>query len=233
MENKQTMEVEASVKNGVVRMVLSLVAIGLELLVFFLILTQLSAIDTWLNVVIRVLALVLVLIIYNRNTCSNMKMPWIILILMFPVFGTCMYLIVGLNGSTKQMRKRYEVVDAELLPRLHDEAAEAESNAALERLKAEKPQWATLSKYLIDKSGYPLYQNSDIEYYDDATKGLEAQKEELRKAEKFIFMEYHAIEDAESWHGLQEILEDRVKAGVDVRVFYDDMGSIVLENGCT
>ena len=230
MENNQTMEVQASVRNGVFRMVLSLIAIGLELAVFFLILTQLEQYATWLNVAIRVLALILVLIIYNRNICSNMKMPWIILILMFPVFGTCMYLIVGLNASTKQMRKRYEVVDAELLPLLRDEAAEAASKAAYERLKADKPRWATLSKYLIDKSGYPLYQNSDITYYDDAAKGLEAQKEELHKAEKFIFMEYHAIEDAESWHGLQDILAERVRAGVEVRVFYDDMGSIGFIN---
>ncbi len=46
------------------------------------------------------------------------------------------------------------------------------------------------------------------------------------KAQKFIFMEYHAIEDAEAWHKIQDVLEERVKAGVEVRVFYDDMGSI-------
>lgn len=39
-------------------------------------------------------------------------------------------------------------------------------------------------------------------------------------------MEYHAIEDAESWQSIQEILEERAAAGVEVRVFYDDMGSI-------
>jgi cardiolipin synthase len=39
-------------------------------------------------------------------------------------------------------------------------------------------------------------------------------------------MEYHAIEDAESWHGIQDILEEKVREGVEVRVFYDDMGSI-------
>ena len=45
-------------------------------------------------------------------------------------------------------------------------------------------------------------------------------------AKEFIFMEYHAIEDAESWHSIQDILEQKVKEGVEVRVFYDDMGSI-------
>jgi len=43
-------------------------------------------------------------------------------------------------------------------------------------------------------------------------------------------MEYHAIENAESWQGIQEILEERAKAGADVRVFYDDMGSIGFIN---
>ena len=82
----------------------------------------------------------------------------------------------------------------------------------------------------LEKNADPLYDDTAITYYDDAAKGIEAQKEELRKAEHFIFMEYHAIEDAESWHAIQDILEERVRAGVEVRVFYDDMGSIGFVN---
>ena len=43
-------------------------------------------------------------------------------------------------------------------------------------------------------------------------------------------MEYHAIEDAECWHEIRDILADRVKNGVEVRVFYDDMGSLGFIN---
>lgn len=71
-----------------------------------------------------------------------------------------------------------------------------------------------------------LSENTDVTYYDEAIKGLDAQLEDLSKAEKFIFMEYHAIEDEEAWQRIQTVLEDRVKAGVEVRIFYDDMGSI-------
>ena len=53
---------------------------------------------------------------------------------------------------------------------------------------------------------------------------------DLAKAEHFIFMEYHAIEDADAWQRIQHVLEERVKAGVEVRVFYDDMGSIGFIN---
>ena len=87
--------------------------------------------------------------------------------------------------------------------------------------------------FLIDiqkNASYPVYQNTDVIYYDEAVKGLEAQLADLAKAEKFIFMEYHAIEDAQAWHKIQRVLEDRVKAGVEVRVFYDDMGSIGFIN---
>ena len=49
-----------------------------------------------------------------------------------------------------------------------------------------------------------LHQNTDIVYFDEAVKGLEAQLKDLEKAQKFIFMEYHAIADAEAWHKIQE-----------------------------
>ncbi|MGN0975867.1 MAG: phosphatidylserine/phosphatidylglycerophosphate/cardiolipin synthase family protein, partial [Gemmiger sp.] len=65
-----------------------------------------------------------------------------------------------------------------------------------------------------------------LTYYGDTNEALDAQKEALRTAERFIFMEYHAIEDSEAWRGLEEILVKKAAEGVDVRVFYDDMGSI-------
>ena len=65
---------------------------------------------------------------------------------------------------------------------------------------------------------------------DKATTMGHIKREDLAKAEHFIFMEYHAIEDAEAWQRIQQVLEERVNAGVEVRVFYDDMGSIGFIN---
>ncbi len=217
---EKTIEKEASVKNGVTRMVLSLIIIAIEVIFIILQFTKLSQHAVWIEAMMRILALFLVLLIYSRPGTSSTKMPWIILILLAPILGLGLYLIVGLNGGTKVMRRRYKLVDDELLPLLKTEGA------ASRALAGESDRWATVSNYIARNSGYPLYNNTDIVYYDDAAKGLEAQKAALRRAEKFIFMEYHAIEDRESWHGLQEILEERVRAGVEVRVFYDDMGSI-------
>ena len=215
-----TMEKEASVKNGVVRMILSVILIAVQVGFIILQFTKLSRYASWIGAAMWVAAMLLALYIYSKPGTSSTKMPWIILILLAPIFGLGLYLIVGLNGGTKMMRERYQAVDKELLPLLEKD------DGAAEALAARSERWGTVSRYLARNSGYPVYDDTDIVYYDDAAKGLEAQKEALRRAEKFIFMEYHAIEDKESWHGLQEILEERVRAGVEVRVFYDDMGSI-------
>ena len=122
------------------------------------------------------------------------------------------------------MRERYAEIDSKLLPMLPD------NQECLSRIKEKIPKAGNIASYIQRNSWYPIYQNTDIKYFDEAVKGLEAQLEELAKAQKFIFMEYHAIEDAEAWHKIQDVLEERVKAGVEVRVFYDDMGSIGFIN---
>ena len=67
-------------------------------------------------------------------------------------------------------------------------------------------------------------------FLEETCEALEAQKTALRSAEKFIFMEYHAIEDASAWQELEDILAERAAHGVEVRVFYDDVGSIGFIN---
>ena len=49
--------------------------------------------------------------------------------------------------------------------------------------------------------------------------------EDLKKAEKFIFMEYFIVEPGKMWSSIVDILEQKVKEGLDVRVLYDDLGS--------
>lgn len=219
-----TLEQKAGNKNGVKRLVFVVLSLVLEFLLILSVFLWLNEYAEWIAIFTRVLAAILVLLIYNQNKTSAMKMPWIILIMTLPIFGIALYLLIGLSISTKKMREQYREVDRIIFPLLPD------NQEVADRLKAEDKRIYNIARYIHDHSHYPIYDNTDIVYYDDAADGLEAQKEELAKAEKFIFMEYHAIENAESWHGIQEILEDRVRAGVEVRVFYDDMGSIGFIN---
>ena len=219
LENKETTQ------NGVKRLVFCFIAILLQLGFFILLFTTLNDYAPVIDIVTRVAAFFLVLVLYGQShSTSALKTPWIILILTVPVLGIVLFCLIGLNGSTRAMKRRYREIDDclfHLLPKNADE---------LKTLKEINPKAGAISSYLAVHSKYPLYQNTKVEYFDEAIKGLNAQLQDLKGAQKFIFMEYHAIEDDKAWKMIEEILVDRVRAGVLVRVFYDDIGSIGFVN---
>ena len=218
--NEQTFEGKAKTKNGARRLVFAGISIIIEILLILLSFNMLSDSYEWIAAGTRLLSLVIVLGLYSQKKTSSMKTPWIILILLLPIAGTVLYLMIGLSGTTRVMRQRYKKIDAELLPYLPDNAD------VLETLGQKDPAAHSIASYISVFAPYPLYRNTDVSYYPDAADGLEAQLAEMRRAKRFIFMEYHAIENAESWQRIQKVLEERVRAGVEVRVFYDDLGSI-------
>ena len=219
-----TVEGRAKTKNGVTRLVFSVICILLEVIFIILMFTKLNRYAEAVTLLTRVVGVIVILNMYASPVTSTIKVPWILLILMFPIMGLGLYLLVGLNGGTEKMRRRYQKIDEQLLPLL------PENRKIQEKLLQKIPRAGNISSYIHRNAGYPMYQNTNVTYFDEAAKGLEAQLQDLAKAEQFIFMEYHAIEDAEAWHRIQQVLEDRVKAGVEVRVFYDDMGSIGFIN---
>lgn len=222
-------ESKTAVKNSIGRLAFCALAILLEVVFVAMLFTKLNRYASWIQSCTYLVGGLLVLAIYAQHKTSSMKTPWIILILIFPVLGVLLYFLVGLNGGTWAMRKRYEEIDGKLYPVLTEGETGRHAQAAMLALEKQDVQLANVSAYLLRNSKYPVYQNTELRYFC-AEEGLEAQKQALRQAKHFIFMEYHAIEDAEAWHGIQEILEERAGAGVEIRVFYDDMGSISFIN---
>ena len=152
------------------------------------------------------------------------KQVWIVIILAFPVLGVILYAMFRLFTPTKAMGKRQAAIDEELFLHLKPDAAVAE------RLQAEDQRAFNQCNYLRRYGYFPVYDDTRTSYYADTTDALAAMKEELAKAKSFIFMEYLAIEDAEAFGELLEIMAQKAKEGVEVRVFYDDFGSFTFIN---
>ncbi|MCR5417231.1 MAG: cardiolipin synthase [Pseudobutyrivibrio sp.] len=221
-----TYEKKASIKNGVGRMIFSLLVFMLEVIFIILIFSKLNEYAVWINAVTRVVALLLVLVLYGGNLNSSMKMPWIVLILFAPIVGVGIYLVVGLNSKPYKMRIRYAKINEALKPLLNKEDIKTKSKNAFENLKKTSKGLASISNYIYRNSGYPVYNDSDIKYFQSAKEGLEAQISAMESAQKYIFFEYHAIEDDKAWDKVFQVMKRKASEGVEVRVFYDDMGSI-------
>lgn len=211
---------EKSIKNSVGRMIFVGVSLLLQVAWLLIMALRLNEYSVYISIFTSVLTLIIVLRLYNTRIPMGFKLLWIMTILAFPVLGLSLYLLLGRSDITKGMRIRLEKIDAGLAHWLFQD------EKVLETLKKEDISVANQMNYVSHYAKFPVYQNTDVEFYKAASDGLEEQLKELAKAEKFIFMEYHAIEDAVSFGRVKSILAEKAKQGVDVRVLYDDVGSI-------
>ena len=219
-----TEEKREAIPNSVSRMLLAGIGVLLQVLWIFWLALKLNDYSTAIQVCTSVLTFLITLRIYGLHINSAYKISWIILILLFPIFGLTIYLLFGRSGAVSVMRRRFGE-NMTMLCRYHAPILQ-------QRRALPYPDRITRNhaRYLQDRAGYPAYDNTDVTFYGDTCEALEAQKTALRSAEKFIFMEYHAIEDASAWQELEDILAERAAHGVEVRVFYDDVGSIGFIN---
>ncbi|MBB5182341.1 cardiolipin synthase [Catenisphaera adipataccumulans] len=217
-------EQKTSVRNSVLRLVLVAIAIVLQVTYIINFFNAFVYHTTEVQLAITFFSALVALWIYGKDANSQFKMPWIILIMAFPIVGLVMYALMGRANSNHRMRVRYEKIDARLDPMYHQDPD------VLTQMEQEDIAAANQSRLIWEQGGYPVYQNTQMEYYDNAADGFEAQKQALRKAEHFIFMEYHAIEDKESFAGMKSILYEKAAQGVEVRILYDDVGSIGFLN---
>lgn len=194
------------------------VAVAVQVIFLTILANSFSALATWIEITLKVLSLILVLIIYSREQSSAFKMLWIMILMLFPVFGLLFYAMVGLNLTPKTMRRRFEVVDEELKPLIPDQSQ------VLDRMKREDPEAASVSVYLTDYADAPVFRNSRVEYYSDTVEALQAQIEAFRRAEQFIFIESHCIEDKVAWSWVEPVLFEKAAEGVEIRLIYDDIG---------
>lgn len=210
--------------NGIFRLLF--VGISLLLQVGWIIVTFLkwNAYSTVISLLSSVVALVVVLRLYSKHTNSAFKMPWIMLIMALPVMGLSLYMLVGLDGFTGIIRKRIQQVREQLRPALVQE------ETILTALHETDPSTACQCGYLQEYTNSPVYRDTRAVYYAEAVDAWETMKADLAAAEHFIFMEYFIVEDAEGFAPILDILTQKVAQGVEVRLLYDDIGSVGYVN---
>ena len=210
--------------NSILRIVFVAVSLLFQVVWILALVLRLNAYSVWLSLLTRFLALAVVLRLAAKHTESAMKLPWIILIMAFPVMGISLYLLMVGFGDLGKAGKRLRRIRQSLYPQLGQD--EQTMHHA-----AEHPQpLAGISQYLWQNAHSPVYENTAVTYYAQAKDAFEALKTELSKAEHFIFMEYFILSDTSAFREILQILADKVKQGVEVRLMYDDVGSIGLVN---
>ena len=258
---------------------LVIIALG-EIVLYCNLFKWLTTSFVFIEIVLHILSILIVLNIVRTSRHLSSDLMWIILIMLFPVFGTFVYVLMLLSllfGKTfrniiKEQKKAssYYIQDESIIDEIRNDNLDYVSqlaflhkegfpfyrntdfeyyapcengfNVMLEEQKKASSYYIQ-DESIIDeirndnldyvsqlaflhKEGFPFYRNTDFEYYAPCENGFNVMLEELKKAENYIFMEYFIVEEGFMFNSILSILEEKVKQGVEVRIMYDDMGSL-------
>ena len=144
----------------------------------------------------------------------------IVFILIFPIFGITVFILWGGGRIYPRIRKRMKLCESKYLKYLENEK---EVN---DRLKYYDIMHSRQADYLINESGYPLYDRTSVEYLSPGEKFLPRLLEELEQARDYIFIEFFILAEGIMWDQIHDILKKKVKQGVEIKIIFDDFGSI-------
>lgn len=182
-------------------------------------LNQYIAYFSW---IMAVFTLLMIVYLFNCEMDATAKLTWMFMIALFPLPTACFLSFTQTNAGHHKIKKRVEeLIDS-------TKGAIAQSEDVICEVKADGSGVAALSEYLNRGGCFPLFNQTDVTYFPLGEEKFAAMLEELKKAEKYIFMEYFIIEEGYMWGRILEVLVEKAKAGVDVRVMYDGMCEVSL-----
>ena len=194
-----------------------LILLQAAVLIYFIAST--SAASEIIQSILCLISIFAVLYIVGKPGDPNIKLSWMFLILLVPVFGGLLYLLCTFQSGTAYIGRLLNARREKLLPYygLPNQASGAPNpkHAGIH---------SSLLRYVSKTCGYPSYCQTQCEYLNPGQAFFQRILEELEKAEKYIFLSFFIVEEGKMWDPILSILERKVQEGVDVRLIYDDVG---------
>ena len=164
------------------------------------------------------LSVIVSLYILNKKEKPAYKLTWIFLILMFPIFGGMVYVFFYSQSNSKRLRKLSAEINRKCKPLF------LMSGSILPSLEEKQEDCLLQVRYLENYAGFPVYAHTQCEYFGSGESFFQAVLTELEKAERYIFMEFFILRQGQMLDPILDILERKARAGLDVRLLYDDLG---------
>ena len=203
----------------------SIAIILIELFVIFGIILYMSQIAPiiWVTLVFLI-SVATVIAIVNRSMTPESKVTWLI-VTFVPVFGPLLYLMFGERRLSKKELKQLQELNS---------IAFHENNGRqlhLQLQETDKPAYGIINALLHMDSNAEVYDQTDSQFFASGEEMWQQMLEDLKRAEKFIFLEYYIVDEGLMWDSILEVLEEKAAQGVEVKMLYDDIGCMVTLPG--
>jgi cardiolipin synthase len=166
-----------------------------------------------------IIGTILIIVLDNRSPVHTIA--WVLILLFLPVVGLILYFFFGRNVRREHIINKKSYSKLLSLP--------------VSEFMAQKPL-LNISEYdrLINfyyktEQAYPL-EGNQIQVFVEGYSMLQSLIKELMNARHHIHLEYYVFEDDPVGRLIRDVLIDRAKAGIEVRLIYDDVGCWKVKN---
>lgn len=177
----------------------------------------------WIYYLTEIISIVTIVRIITERGNKSYKIMWIIFIMAIPAFGTLAYIMWGGGRMFPHLKKRIAVCSEKYFSELPD-------CDASESLKHNDMIHYRQAAYLKNDSGFQIYRNTQSEFLNSGENFFQSVLEELQKAEKYIYIEFFILAEGYMWDEIFKILEKKRKDNIEIKIIFDDFGSIGRHN---
>lgn len=168
---------------------------------------------------ITIVSIIVIVVSENRNPVKSLA--WITVLLLLPMVGIVLYLFFGRDIKNKRKLSRRN------RRRLKRREAARDVDMRALGLSPESQQQIKLAHSL---TGSQFYTGNDVEVFTHGAPKFARLKEDLKAARHYINLEYYIFENDNIGNEIADILMERARAGVKVRVIYDHVGSFSVKS---
>lgn len=205
-----------------VRYILAILITLFEIVSVIAVMFLLAIYVPYFYIAIFVTVIVVVISIVASNDNPDYKVPWLLFVICVPIVGVMSYFLFYQRKLKNKFLKKFNKLDYSLV---------VDDSKNFEELKSKDKLINSQALELCKIANTHLYKNTKVEYFSLGEDMHESILEELKKAEKFIFLEYFIIEEGLFWNSILEILIEKAKQNVEVKVVYDDIGCMTTLPG--
>lgn len=158
-------------------------------------------------------------VLVNGRRASR-SFGWILTILVLPLIGPLIYYLFGVN----RRKFKFYKLKKNSIRQLYDEKY-SPSKITNPTVEFSSDTLTRLSTIITKSTSVSAYNGNDVEIYQSGVQSFDSIFSSIKTAKKFIHIQYYILANGTILDKLIELLADKVKEGIEVRVLYDSVGS--------
>lgn len=173
-----------------------------------------------------------VFVVFFEKKNPGVIWAWLMVLAFIPCLGFIIYLIFGFEGRKHKWFEKKGQEDRAICSEFQYKFPELANNNIPEnfneRILPIEHTWY-LNNFVVmnyNSCGSIYRKNNEVSVFHEGNSKFKALVEDIKNAKKYVYMEYYLMHDDRLGNIIMDLLVEKAKAGIEVKVLYDGMGNV-------